>query len=35
MASTAEEIATAFVAGINAYVVRVRAEPELLPPEFG
>ncbi len=29
-----EAIATAFVAGINAYVGRTRQHPDLLPPEF-
>ena len=32
--SDAKEVATAFVAGINAYVARVEEEPDLLPPEF-
>ena len=31
----AREACTAFVAGINAYVAQVEAEPGRLPPEFG
>ncbi len=30
-----QEIATAFVAGINAYIALTEREPERLPPEFG
>ena len=33
-ADDAEEICTAFVAGINAYVGLTEEEPDLLPPEF-
>jgi penicillin amidase len=33
--SDARRIATAFVAGINAWVALTEAEPERLPPEFG
>ncbi|MDX1383164.1 MAG: penicillin acylase family protein [Thermoanaerobaculia bacterium] len=33
-ASDTKRIASAFVAGINAWVDRVEATPELLPPEF-
>jgi penicillin amidase len=32
--SDAKEVATAFVAGINAYLDRVASDPALLPPEF-
>ena len=32
--SDTKRVTTSFVAGINAYVDLVRAEPELLPPEF-
>jgi penicillin G amidase len=33
--SDAKAIATAFTAGINAYVKLTETQPELLPPEFG
>jgi penicillin G amidase len=33
--SDAKRVAEAFVAGVNAYVAQVQAQPELLPTEFG
>jgi len=33
--SDAKAIATAFTAGINAYIELTEAQPDLLPPEFG
>lgn len=32
--SDAKRVAEAFTAGVNAYVAQVRAQPDLLPPEF-